>query len=187
MIYSETPKSPSPSPPPETQETDQAEEIFRCIFCKIGQEKTVAQEIRCCSLGDPCYPQYVKPIRRKGIWNDELFPLFPGYVFIRGNAPEQAIQRFSHVIRLLRYDTGNSVLYGTDREFAKVLWREKGLIRKMEAVREGSFIRVVDPLLLDMRGTVLKVNPRKHIALVEIAISGQVRHIWLGLNILETT
>jgi len=175
------------SPPSEAWENEQSEEVFRCLFCEIGQEKTVAQEIRNCDLGDPCYPQCVKPFRRNGVWSDEVFPLFPGYVFIRGNAPDQAFKRINHVIRLLRYDTGESALYGTDLEFAKVLWREKGVIRRMEAVREGTFVRVTDPLLLDIRGTVLKVVSRRQIALVELAVSGQTRRIWLGLNILEAT
>ena len=168
-----------------TGDADPSAEAYFCVFCDSGHEDSVVQALEYCGYGAALFPKRVRPVCRRGVWADELRALMPGYVFVRGQAVPLRPKSIVHVIRLLRYEDGTCLLRGSDRTFAETLFRGQGVIPRLETVQEGSFIRVTDPLLQDMAGKVLRVDRRKHLAEVEITITGTPHRIWLGLNIVE--
>lgn len=168
---------------------DGTQERVRCIMCTTGMEERVARAIMYRELGEAIIP---KKIRRRcfhGVWEEDQVPLLPGYVFVfdEGSCPESlTLLRMDHVIRVLRYtDEPQGWLRGADLSFACWLRDQRGLFGTLEAVREGSFVRITDGILRDFNGTVLTVDKRKQLAKVQLDILDGQKIVWLNYSFLE--
>ncbi len=62
---------------------------------------------------------------------------------------------------------------------------KKGVLGALEAIEEGNQVRIVDGILNECNGRVVKVDKRKRLAKVEIEFLGENRAIWLAYRILE--
>ena len=160
-------------------------ENYICLFCESGFEETVCRTIAFCDYGLALFPKQLKPVHRKSGWRDELRPLLPGYVFMRGDLTADQLRTLNHVKYPLRYSDGSTSLVGNDLTLAEMTFRSEGVIPKLQAVQEGSFVRVTDPLLKDLECRVLRVEKRKRLAQVELSTLGSIRQLWLGLDLLE--
>ena len=162
---------------------------YRCLFCRSKEEEKVARTVCERHLGMAIFPQKVEPFGRKGTWHDIAKPLLPGYVFVCSDAmyPQRKLQAIEDVLRVLTYGQldHDGYLVGQDRRFAERLFQQHGMINKLEAVQEGSYVRIVDGLLKDYNGKVEKVDKRKRMACLTLDILGAERQIWLGYEVLE--
>ena len=71
-----------------------------------------------------------------------------------------------------------------DRVFAERAFQTGGVIPKLQAHREGDFIRVDDPLLDQLNGKVRSVNKRNRLAEIDLDLVGTQNRVWLGLDII---
>lgn len=164
-------------------------EYIRCLFCVTGREQNVVRSLESTQGLVAVFPQKLKPIWRKGGWTEELFTLFPGYVFVYSHRPIlfSAFGADPNVVRALSYDKGGTegYLVGRDRDFALSLLRSGGVIGALDAVQEGDQVRICEGALLDCIGRVVKVDRRKRLAKVEMEIMGDLRGVWLAYQLLE--
>ena len=168
----------------EDPRTDE-ETVYCCVFVESGYEALAARTVEYCGFGQTLALERILPYRRKdGTWVDRKRPLLPGYIFIRGEAVNYRLRRVNHVIRLLQYADGKCALRGSDRVFAERAFQTGGVIPKLQAHREGDFIRVDDPLLDQLNGKVLRVNKRNRIAEIDLDLVGTQNRVWLGLDII---
>lgn len=159
-----------------------------CISCMVGKENNIVHKIN--SLSDV---MAIFPLRMKFIWEDKQWkkvtvPLFSGYVFVYfKNIPEnfRAITSIEYVYKILQYDDNEYMLVGNDLEFAKFIFSQKGIIRPLEAVQEGDFIRIIDSLLENYCGYVVSVNKRKRIAKISLQLLGNTKMVWLSYDVLR--
>ncbi len=172
---------------------DSAENAFlvRCLFCQTREEPQVVKRIQDNGLGIALFPQKIEPFYRKGLWKDIKKPLLPGYVFVYSAEvyPVQHLLGISGVIRHLTYGTDDTEGYlnGMDCRFAQWLLENEGIVHKLQAIREGSYVHIVDGLLRDYNGRVEKIDKQKRMAYLSLDIIGTARHIWLGFQYLEET
>lgn len=168
---------------------DERFEYIQCLFCVTGKEESVVRALEESEGVLAIFPQKVKPIWKKDGWREELFPLFPGYVFVYSHQPVlgSALCADSNVLRLLTYDKEGkeSCLVERDRVFAEKLLRTNGIVGALSAVQEGSYVRVNEGALRDFNGRVVKVDKRKRLAKVEMDILGDARSVWLAYRLLE--
>lgn len=164
---------------------------IRCLFCETGKEENVAAQIREAGLGNAFHPQKKKPFFKNGEWEDRQVSLLPGYVLVAADMPMplSVFCRIKGVIRPLTYgpDDHEGYLMGEDLWLVEWLIQENGVVDKMDAVEEGGRVRIVDGLLKDINGKVLRVDRRKRLAHIELEIVGNIHGVWLGLNFLEPT
>lgn len=163
--------------------------LIRCLFCQTREEPQVVKRIQDMGLGAAIFPQKTEPFYRKGVWRDVQKPLLPGYVFVYSAQayPVQLLLEISGVIRHLTYgmDDTEGYLNGRDRLFAEWLLENEGIVHKLQAIREGSYVHIVDGLLRDYNGKVEKVDKQKRMAYLSLDIIGTARHLWLGFQYLE--
>lgn len=160
----------------------------RCLYCRTGCESRVCQVIERLGYGKALSPQKVKRLFRKGKWEEITDTLFRGYVFVYSNlaVSHQLIFQISDVLRILQYETGTEgYLVGKDREMAEMFLRQDGVLGILQAIREGSFIRITDGLLADYQGKVLKMDKRKQMAQIQLSVAGDINQVWLSYEILE--
>lgn len=161
----------------------------RCVFCQTGREARVARQIEAKELGRAIFPQKVKPFRVKGTWEDRRESLLPGYVFVYSEEayPLHELYTLEGVIRVLSYrkEDRDGWLEAADLAFARWIWEEDGLIGKLEAIKEGSFVRVKDEALREFRGTVLEINRGRRSVHIRLDLLGSTKNLWLGYDLLE--
>ena len=166
------------------------EQYVRCVFCLTGSEKSVAWRIEKKRLGRVLIPQKVKPFRVNGQWVDRRELLMPGYFFVFTDEkyPFSQLKNVDGIIRVLTYgdQDEDGYLTGWDLEFAAWLQKEDGLIGKLDAVREGDFVRIIDGALQDMQGRIVGINRHRHTVNVEVTLFGAKRNVWLGYEVIET-
>ncbi|MCI6376455.1 MAG: hypothetical protein MR842_01660 [Clostridiales bacterium] len=162
---------------------------IRCLFCKTGAQRNAVRQIEESGLGMALHPQKVEPFYRNGVWRDVQKPLLPGYVFVyaQESYPAWKLLKIDGVIRLLTYgeEDSDGYLNGKDGRFAEWLLGNDGLVEKLEAIREGSYVRIVDGLLKDYNGKVIKVNKQQHMAYLSLDMVGAIHYIWLGFQFIE--
>ena len=164
-------------------------EYIRCLFCVTGSEESVVRAIEDTGLAKAIFPRKVKPLWKKDHWEETEFTLIPGYVFMYSHSkvPIGPSVKDRGVVRVLRYGDmdGEEYLIGGDRAFAETLLQKKGVLGALEAIEEGNQVRIVDGILNECNGRVVKVDKRKRLAKVEIEFLGENRAIWLAYRILE--
>ena len=55
----------------------------------------------------------------------------------------------------------------------------------LEAVEEGNRVKIIDGILQNYNGRVVKVDRRKRLAKVELELLGDRRGVWLAFQILQ--
>ena len=165
------------------------EPYVRCAFCLTGNERSAASRIEGKGLGRVIVPQKIKPFRENGRWIDRTELLMPGYLFIYAaeKYPFSELKAADGVIRILTYgdEDEEGYLQGQDLGFAEWLKKEDGLVGKLEAVREGDFVRITDGALQEMQGKVLAMNRHRHAVQVEVTLFGARRTVWLGYEVID--
>ena len=161
----------------------------RCLFCRTGHEMNVARQIEARNHGKAIFPRKVKPFRVNGVWEDRMDVLLPGYLFVYSEEeyPVRELYTLEGVIRVLFYqkDNRDGWLEGSDRAFAEWIWKEEGLIGKLEAVKEGSYVHIKDDALKAFRGKVVEINKGRRSAHVVLDLMGSSKSLWLGYELLE--
>ena len=160
-----------------------SDDPYCCVFMESGYETLVGKVVEYCGEGRVAVPRRIVSQYRRDQWRDVIKPLLPGYLFIRGEPDSYRLRRINHVIRPLRYESGETALQGDDLVFASLMFRLNGTIPKLQAIVEDDFVHVTDSLLSRMNGTVLSVNKRNRLAKVEINLLGRPTTFWLGLDL----
>lgn len=115
--------------------------------------------------------------------------LFPGYVFFRSDnlGPDgiRLVTGFDHVLRLLRYDTGQYELTEQDAELIARLWRNKGIFEVSQAYREGSRIRIKSGPLKDLEARIVQVNLKRGSVAVQLGEGSLLGKIWCSVEMIE--
>ncbi|MDO4354885.1 MAG: hypothetical protein Q4E13_00050 [Clostridia bacterium] len=160
----------------------------RCLFCLTGYENDIVQIVNAEQLGIALFPTKVKRFKNKGQWEENIKPLFPGYVFVysQESYPLNAFYRFKQVIRPLRYnDDPEGYLKGNDLRFAQWIWEQQGRVEALKAIRVGDRVEIVDGVFQNLNGKVLAMDKRKQAARIELNVVGGIKQIWMSFVYLD--
>ncbi len=162
-------------------------QVARCLFCQTGFENSVVEYVQDYMGLYAFIPKKIKRIKKHGVWTEEEHILFKSYVFVYSDdsVDDTVFFRIPRVIKLLGYNGGGShALIGGDRAFADALMNQSGVFGTLKAVEVGGRVEVIDGLLKDMSGKVLRVDKRKQMAEIEFDIMGETRSVWLSYEVL---
>lgn len=155
-----------------------------CMLCRTGAEQEAANNIT------QYYPDLtaIAPVKllqekRNGQWEQRTQILLPGYLFIYTDRelPFDLCRKVSHLYRPLEYEKGTRILTGPDEEYAQWVYRHQGIIGTSKViVQEGQDIMVIDGPLLDLKGTIIKLDRHKRRAVVLLTFDGQTRRVTMS-------
>lgn len=166
----------------------------KCLFCKTGSEKMVAELINRCGWGRAIFGEKVKILHKShGPEERQLLPLLPGYVFIYmgGETGDGRLTRSDYlgingVICLLTYgETQQEDLIGRDLDFANWLWRCGGRVEVMKAIQVGDWVEINDPLFMELQGTIVRMDRRKKSVTVKLASETGDKFITLSYDVVQ--
>lgn len=161
---------------------------IHCLHCLTGHEHQVAEQLT--RLGyESLVPLSNRVIVSDGRKKTQQRKLFPGYVFFRSDSLTADEIRFvtnsDHVIRLLRYDTGNYALTEQDAQLIAWLWQHDGVFEVSEAYKEGSRIRIKSGPLKDLEARIVKVNLKRSSVAIQLGESSLLGKIWCSIEMIE--
>ena len=163
---------------------------YYCIACRTGGEAKVRAHLNKYfdrEFGDlndvkVFYPQRRMFERRKGkkLVTDQ--PILPGYLMV---SSENDLQDRAHEVRrvpgcygFLRNLDKSIVLKGADMQYAAWIMGNKGLIKPSKAeFKKGEPIKVLEGPLMDLHGTILRVDRRSSRVLVAFEFANEVRKV----------
>lgn len=125
-----------------------------------------------------------------GRWNKVEEILFPGYVFVISEQPEelyQSLQRIPKLTRILGREENYFIpLSELEKYFFQKIGNKehKTCISKVE-LEEGKIVRVIDGPLKDFIGNVVKMNFHKKEVVVRVEFMGSLVELYMGVEIVE--
>ena len=158
-----------------------------------GQEDRAAALIAKLAQGavDDCFvPKREVMHRKSGQWHRILEKLFPGYVFVRTNAPEQVREVLGRVPAFTRMLTfaGDACLPLTADEVAWINATtnvDTHVMEMSEGVIEGDRVMVIRGPLKGHEASITHVNRHKRLAWVDMDMFGCRKTIRVGLDIIS--
>jgi len=163
---------------------------YYCIACRTGVEaKTRAHLNKYFSreLGDLNDVKVYYPIRkmfdrRKGQKIVTNQPILPGYLMISSEIDLQdhtyGVRRVPGSYGFLRNLDKTITLQGADMQYAAWIMGHKGIIKPSKVeYKEGEPIKVLEGPLMDLRGTILRVDRRSSRVLVAFEFANDIRKV----------
>lgn len=152
-----------------------------CFFCETQRCRMIAELIQK-NYGYTCFsPQIIQRKWTKGTPTEEVHDWLPGYIFVYSDEKINPHFMVNGIVRCL----GNGELYGSDLEFAIMLYSKNGTIGNIPLVQEGDYCIVSDPSWQGMHGKVIKMDRGRKRCCIEFEFDGIARTIWVGYNLLE--
>lgn len=168
--------------------------MWYVIQVTSGQEHCTKELIEKWITGEwieQCFiPMRERRIKYHGEWKLVQEKLFPGYVFIVTDFPEEVFQRLKTITRLAKF------LGNTDAGFIHLSEKETDFICRFGdrnhvshlsqvEIQEGSHVRIVSGDLLNYEGDIVRINLHKRIAVVRVEFMGSAVDLHLGIEILR--
>lgn len=157
-----------------------------------GREEKVV--IQCEKLIDKgilkeCFlPKAEKMKKYGGQWHKERELLFPGYVFMISDEPEElrlALHRIPELTKLLGDVTYPSALYHEEVEFLLHFGEEKHVVGISKGYMEGDQVVVISGPMKGYEGRIRKINRHKRMAVLNVHFFGRDMDVKVGLEIID--
>lgn len=174
------------------------------LFVRTGSENRVISDFKKAferkSLGfsfDVFYPeaeQYYRSKKYQILGHRYLKrPLFPGYVFVETDMPEQIflsefslfVYRSADIIRILKDSSGEIALPETERQRLNYLLRGKHCLEHSVGYIVGEQIVVTAGPLMGREAIIKKINRHNRDALIELELFGETLSLKIALEIIS--
>ncbi len=166
------------------------------LFVRTSREDKVKQLLKERLNTDifvPFVPVHENLFKISGVIKKELKPLFPGYVFIKSEAPGHEfikkisafIHAFPDIVRILRYSDTEIAMRESEKNLLMNLYNDNHCIESSSGIIVGNKIHITDGPLKGWESIVRKINRHKRQALIEIEFMGAIRLISVALEVVE--
>ncbi|MBQ9197854.1 MAG: hypothetical protein IJ157_11540 [Clostridia bacterium] len=159
-----------------------------CLFCQTQKCGAVAQRLEKRGMLRAFSPRIIKRQRVKGINQDALYDLLPGYVFAYSEEQLTSFDTFrgiEGIIRRLGDPENQYTLTGADLNFAMNLFRKDGTVGQITVFKIGDTVRLDDPLFNGCQGKITQIDYRKQRARVEYRFAGMNCFTWVACELVN--
>lgn len=151
---------------------------------KAQCEKRIAPEI----LQQCFIPYYEEKEKYEGTWHTLSKVLFPGYVFLITEQPEELMIELKKVMGMTKLlGTGNEIVPIKEKEQALLerLSNESHVVEISTGIMEGGLVRILEGPLQGMEATIRRIDRHKRKAWIEVEMFGRVMEMLVGCEIVE--
>lgn len=157
-----------------------------------GKERKIAEAIRFRVAKDKeeiILMESEKMFRIKGEWIKDRKPLFPGYLFIVTDEPEDfdlRLRKKLHPQKLLEFDEVITPIRPEEEEYLKILGGEEHIVRYSEGYRDGDRIEITSGAFAGYTGEIKKLDRHNRQAKITLTLFGQPTDVEIGLGIVKS-
>ncbi|MCI6677330.1 MAG: antiterminator LoaP [Clostridiales bacterium] len=168
--------------------------MWYVIQVKSGQESLTCQLIRTIitngELIDCFFPQRERMRKINGAWGVIKEKLFPGYVFVVTDNPEEIFLKLKSVPKLTKLlgDNQGTFIPLQEKEIYFIQrWGGNDHVASISKVmiEKGNKVKILEGNLKDYEGEIVKVNLHKRIAVVRTTFMGSTTDVHMGIEILQ--
>ncbi len=130
-----------------------------------------------------------KQYKHQGRWEAERENLFPGYLFVATDQPEDFDRRLRkkyHPLKLLTFDDEIKAIRPEEQAFLRRLGGEDHIVRYSEGFKDGDQIVVESGSLKGLSGEIRKVDRHNRQAVITVSLFGRETNVTLGLGIVKS-
>lgn len=186
--------------------TGKEQELVDVIGKVLGEKESRARRKKNREMDDgPSLPNRSKSerksykncfiIRRECVWKIEgkyqvhIEPLFPSYVFVETDTPEQFFYDLKRVPKLTKLLGSDGAFWAMQREEEELLRNLMGndseyVVRRSQVrINEEGEIIAAEGMLKDYLGKIVKKRLRKRVVVLEVPFLGESRRIEVGVKV----
>lgn len=163
--------------------------MWYVIQVYTGQEMEIARQCRerVAEEGEDVFVPLAERMKKSG-GEMELVKarLFPGYVFIETEKPEDIylrLKRIKAMTKLLKTGEEITPLYPEEEAYLKKLSDGEHVARYSEGYLEGEKLVVTSGALKDYEGRIKKILRHKRLVVLEVPLLGRSVEVTLGLGV----
>ncbi|CCF15401.1 transcription termination factor nusG family protein [Brevibacillus laterosporus GI-9] len=169
------------------------------LFVETGKENVVEkiltnhfnQHVSRCFV-----PKKIVSERKNGVVYDAIKTLFPGYIFIQTNITSKiyydliSIPKTYYMVNCGKhknddYQTYYSEIPEEDMNWILQITNKEGILSYSDVIIQDKQIQVITGPLKGMEALVKKIDKRKGRAKIEIDLLGELKTLYVGINILN--
>lgn len=165
--------------------------MWYVIQVYTGREAEIAEQCRdrVTRDGEEVFIPLVERMTKvRGEWEQVKTRLFPGYVFIETDRPEELYMRLKQIkamTKLLKTGEEITPLYKEEEEYLRGLQDEEHVVRYSEGYLEGDELVVTSGALRGYEGKIKKLLRHKRLVVLEVPLLGREVEVTLGLGVVE--
>lgn len=165
--------------------------MWYVIQVYTGREAEIAEQCRDRVTGDGeevFIPLVERMTKIRGEWEQVKTRLFPGYVFIETDRPEELYMRLKQIkamTKLLKTGEEITPLYKEEEEYLRGLQDEEHVVRYSEGYLEGDELVITSGALRGYEGKIKKLLRHKRLVVLEVPLLGREVEVTLGLGVVE--
>jgi len=133
-------------------------------------------------------PQRILRERNDGVWKKVIRTLIPGYVFVKVFMDAAMFYKLTgtpSVIRILDNEKGPEPIPEDEMQIVYRLSGDGDPLGISEVFYEGGKITIVSGPLQGLEGQIVKIDPRRFRAKVNITLMGEPRIVELGVDVIN--
>ncbi len=122
-------------------------------------------------------------------WISQKRPMFPGYIFVCTDFPEDfdsRLRRKQHPLKLLRVDEMITPIYPEEEKFLKQIGGEDHIVHYSEGFKIGEKIVIESGAFAGYTGDIIKLDRHKRQAVIGISLMGRMTEVTIGLGIVKS-
>jgi transcriptional antiterminator NusG len=135
-------------------------------------------------------PQRILNERKDGQYHLVTRTLFPGYVFVKVFMDAESIMFYKlsgipSVFRILGNDRGPQPVSEDEMQIVYRLSGDSDPLGISQVFYEGGNIQIISGPLQGLEGQIVKIDPRRYRAKVNVSLMGEPRIVELGINVIN--
>ncbi|MBR1623361.1 MAG: KOW motif-containing protein, partial [Pseudobutyrivibrio sp.] len=130
-----------------------------------------------------------KMFRIKGEWIVDRKPLFPGYLFVETDNPEDfnyRLRKKYHSLKLLQVDGKITPIKLDEEEYLKAIGGKEHIVKYSEGFRIGNRIEITSGSFAGYKGRIIKLDRHNRRARLQLPLMGQNVEVEIGLGIVKS-
>lgn len=133
-------------------------------------------------------PKYERAKKVDGQWTNIQTLLFPGYLFLVSDKPEELQTQLKSVpefAKVLGDDDGPIPLYDEEVKFLENCMNKEKVVEMSTGYIEGDSLMITDGPMKDYKGKVIKIDRHKRVATLEVNFFGGTTEVNVGLEVVR--
>ena len=167
--------------------------MWYAVWVQTGREdrmlelcKTLFQDSDICD--EYFLPKYERAKKVRGQWTTVQALLFPGYLFLVSNQPEELqiqLKALPEFTKVLGDDDGAIPLYDEEVEFLEKCMNKEKVVEMSTGYISGDRLVILDGPMKDYQGKVKKIDRHKRVATLEVEFFGGGTEVKVGLEVVR--
>lgn len=128
--------------------------------------------------------------RIRGEWIKDTKPMFPGYIFVETDNPEEFRSRLRvklPKLRMLTVEGRSAAIYPEEESYFRMISGEEHVARYSEGFRQGSTIEITSGAFKGYKGQIVKQDRHRRLARIIVPLMGREVEVEIGLGIVKSS